>query len=134
MLMKTVLVACALVCVVYSRPQSRNDPRQSGILKYDYDNNGFGRYSFNVDTSDGFHHDQTGEERDVGTENEHPSVYGHYSYVGADGGNYYVEYVADKNGFQPAGKHLPKSAGVSRVGQLGIPSAAIKSLAGNGLG
>ncbi|KAG5865659.1 hypothetical protein JTB14_022803 [Gonioctena quinquepunctata] len=132
--MKAILAVCALVCVVYARPRQSptldNDPRRAVILRYDNDNNGIGTFSFNVDTSDGFHHDQTGELQNEGTDDESQSVYGHYSYIGPDGKNYYVEYIANKDGFQPAGEHLPRSAGVSRVGQLGIPSAAIASLAG----
>lgn len=34
-------------------------------------------------------------------------VRGKFSYVGPDGVLYEVNYVSDKDGFQPKGKHLP---------------------------
>jgi hypothetical protein len=84
-----------------------------------------------VETSDGFRHEQTGELRSPGTDDEALVMRGSYSYVGPDGVTYTVIYVADENGFQPEGEHLPASAGVKK---LGIPAAAQASLIGGGLG
>lgn len=60
------------------------------------------------ETSDGTKHDESGTVQNVGAENEALSVKGSYSYVGDDGVTYTVNYVADENGFQPEGVHLPK--------------------------
>lgn len=84
-----------------------------------------------METSDGFRHEQTGELRNEGTDNQVLVVKGSYSYIGPDGITYTVIYIADENGFQPEGEHLPPSAGVKK---LGIPSAALASLAGGGIG
>ena len=84
-----------------------------------------------METSDGFRHEQTGELRSVDQEGETIVMKGSYSYVGPDGVTYTVVYIADENGFQPEGEHIPASAGVKK---LGIPSAAQASLIGGGLG
>lgn len=84
---------------------------------------------FSVETSDGFEKDEVGEIKNAGREDETLAVTGHYSYVGPDGKTYDVKYTADENGFQPEGEHIPPSAGVKKP-KLGVPSAAIASLAG----
>jgi len=61
-----------------------------------------------VETSDGKRHQEEGELKNAGTENEAMVVRGSYSYVGDDGQTYTVNYIADENGFQPEGAHLPK--------------------------
>lgn len=84
---------------------------------------------FRVETSDGFKKEEQGDIKDPGTDNESLVVTGSYSYVGDDGKTYEVKYTADENGFQPEGEHIPPSAGVKKP-KLGIPSAAVASLAG----
>lgn len=43
----------------------------------------------------------------AGSENEALAVRGQFKYTGADGVVYSVNYVADENGFQAEGAHLP---------------------------
>lgn len=62
---------------------------------------------FSFETSDGQSKQETGELIHPGTENEAIAVRGAYSYVGPDGNVYTVTYIADENGFQPQGVHLP---------------------------
>lgn len=61
------------------------------------------------ETSDGTSAQEQAELKNVGSENEAISVRGSFSFVGADGQTYTVNYIADENGFQPEGAHLPKS-------------------------
>lgn len=70
-----------------------------------YDKNHF---FFSYETSNGISASETAQVQNAGSENEAISARGQYSYVGADGVNYVVQYVADENGFQPQGAHLPK--------------------------
>ncbi|KAJ8976532.1 hypothetical protein NQ317_017939 [Molorchus minor] len=102
------------------------------ILRLDYDNN-IDNYAFDVDTSDGFQHYQRGRivPPQTATEEDSLLVWGSYSYIGPDGRNYTVEYYADKDGFHPAGTHIPPAAG---VGPLGITKGCEASLCGTGLG
>lgn len=85
--------------------------------------------TFRVETSDGFKKEEQGEIKNQGTAEESLAVTGKYSYVGDDGKTYEVKYTADENGYQPEGEHIPPSAGVKKP-KLGIPSAAVASLAG----
>lgn len=59
------------------------------------------------ETSDGKFADEEGHLENAGTDDEAISVHGSYKYTGEDGVTYEVNYVADKNGFQPQGSHLP---------------------------
>jgi len=61
-----------------------------------------------VETSDGKTFIEVGQVNDVGTDDEAISVKGSYSYIGDDGVTYTVNYIADKNGFQPVGAHIPQ--------------------------
>ena len=62
---------------------------------------------FSYETSNGIAADETGEVRNVGAEDEYIAVQGSFKYLGPDGVTYTVTYVADENGFQPQGDHLP---------------------------
>ncbi|XP_023172401.2 larval cuticle protein 65Ag1-like [Drosophila hydei] len=57
--------------------------------------------------SNGVKEESEGQLKDIGTENEAFSVKGSYSFVDDDGVTYEVNYIADENGFQPQGAHLP---------------------------
>lgn len=61
-----------------------------------------------VETSDGQTRSEHAELKNAGLENEHLAVRGSYSWV-LDGVTYTLNYVADENGFQPEGTHLPKT-------------------------
>ncbi|KAI8423927.1 hypothetical protein MSG28_002598 [Choristoneura fumiferana] len=68
-----------------------------------------GTNSGGYETSNGIQQQEQAQLNNVGTENESIAVRGSYSYTGSDGVVYTVTYVADENGFQPQGAHLPKA-------------------------
>ncbi|XP_065088106.1 cuticle protein CP14.6-like [Ochlerotatus camptorhynchus] len=61
--------------------------------------NGDGSYAYNFETSNGI---RAYQRSDNGI-----NANGEFSYVAPDGAEYRVTYVADENGFQPQGAHLP---------------------------
>ncbi|XP_073838770.1 larval cuticle protein 65Ag1-like [Musca autumnalis] len=64
-------------------------------------------FQYAFETSDGTKSEAEGHLNNQGTEQEGIAVRGSYSFVADDGQTYTVEYVADENGFQPQGAHLP---------------------------
>ncbi|EDW33403.1 GL15558 [Drosophila persimilis] len=99
--MKFVIVlAFALFAVAAARPSDVQ------IVRLDSDV-GVEKYSFALETSDGTKKQEDGVLKNTGHEDEAIVVHGSYSFVGDDGVTYTVTYVADENGFQPSGAHLP---------------------------
>ncbi|XP_043488762.1 endocuticle structural glycoprotein SgAbd-4-like [Polistes fuscatus] len=70
-----------------------------------------GSYSFNYETGNGIRVEEKGEPRKSSQnnpENEYTLyVQGSYQYPSSDGSQISLNYVADENGFQPQGEHLP---------------------------
>lgn len=64
-------------------------------------------YNYNFETSDGTKQEQHGTLKHLSPEEDALQVAGSFSYVGDDGQTYTITYVADENGFQPQGAHLP---------------------------
>lgn len=63
---------------------------------------------FRYETSNGISQQEQGQLINAGTDNEAIAVRGQFQYTGPDGVTYTVTYVADENGFQPQGAHIPK--------------------------
>ncbi|XP_041976006.1 endocuticle structural glycoprotein SgAbd-5-like [Aricia agestis] len=108
----------ALLAVASAAPQN---PQDVQIVRYDSNNSGLDSYSFAWELSDGSKHEEQGQLKNQGTENEGIAVQGQYAWVGPDGVLYTVTYVADENGFQPQIEQGPGGA---------IPSAVVASLVG----
>lgn len=60
------------------------------------------------ETSDGISRSEEAEIRNAGTENETLVIKGTISWVAPDGQTYTINFIADENGFQPQGDHIPK--------------------------
>ncbi|XP_077288011.1 endocuticle structural protein SgAbd-6-like [Arctopsyche grandis] len=95
-----------IVAAALAAPQN---PKDVTILRYENDNIGVDGYKFAYETSDGTSRQEQAELKNAGTENEALVVRGTISWIAPDGQKYTLTYVADENGFQPQGDHLPKA-------------------------
>uniref|UniRef100_A0A1B0G043 Cuticle protein n=1 Tax=Glossina morsitans morsitans TaxID=37546 RepID=A0A1B0G043_GLOMM len=104
--MKFFIIFLSLFAFGLAAPPKK--PEQTEILRHDTD---FGidsfRYAFA--TSDGTEAQAEGQLKNAGQEDASLVIRGVYTYIGDDGQTYTVTYLADENGFQPQGDHLPLS-------------------------
>ncbi|XP_058125428.1 larval cuticle protein 65Ag1-like [Anopheles ziemanni] len=98
--MKTVIVFAlfSLIAIVAAAPNNAN------ILRYDNVQDE-SSYKFGFESDDQITRDEEGQ---LKTEEEGLSVRGSYKYVADDGVTYEVQYIADSQGFQPVGDHIPQ--------------------------
>ncbi|XP_063619219.1 flexible cuticle protein 12-like [Cydia splendana] len=104
--MKSFVVFALIVTAVAAAPQ-RSPDADAQVLKYDAENIGVDGYRFAYETSNGIKSEEQAQLNNAGTDNEAIAVRGSFSYTGPDGVVYTVTYIADENGFQPQGAHLP---------------------------
>ncbi|XP_055373353.1 endocuticle structural protein SgAbd-6-like [Condylostylus longicornis] len=105
--MKFIIVFAALFAVVLSAPL--DSPQEAQVLKSEFDNIGVDGYKFAFETSDGTSRQEQAEVKNLGSDEEAISIRGSVSWVDADGQTYSLNYIADENGFQPQGDHIPKA-------------------------
>ncbi|EDV95669.1 larval cuticle protein 65Ag1 [Drosophila grimshawi] len=106
----TVALAIVVACIfagVHGAPPAPAAAAEAQVLRFDSEVQPES-YKFAVETSDGKTHQEEGQLKNLGTEREAIAVRGFYTYVGDDGQTYTLNYVADENGFQPEGAHLPR--------------------------
>ncbi|XP_015517812.1 endocuticle structural glycoprotein SgAbd-8-like [Neodiprion pinetum] len=96
----------ALATVALAAPLDNTTPIP--ILRQAQDGpNPDGSYSWSYETGNGIQAQEQGYLENPGTDAEGMSVQGGYSYTGEDGVPIQVTYIANKDGFQPQGAHLP---------------------------
>ncbi|XP_032310203.1 larval cuticle protein 65Ag1 [Drosophila ananassae] len=100
--MKFAIVLFALFALAVAAPPSQ----EAQILRSDSDV-GPESFQYGFETSDGVKADAQGQLNNIGSDHESLAVRGSFSFVADDGQTYTVNYVADENGFQPQGAHLP---------------------------
>ncbi|XP_037718062.1 larval cuticle protein 65Ag1-like [Drosophila subpulchrella] len=98
--MKFLIVFVALFAVALAAPADEDILRYESIVEPE-------SFAFKWETSGGATAEAEGVVKNPGSDHEALAVKGSYSYEGPDGVTYTVTYIADENGFQPQGEHLP---------------------------
>ena len=62
---------------------------------------------YSSETSDGSFHQAQGQLKQIGKDEAAVVQQGSYRFIADDGQTYTINYVADENGYQPQGAHLP---------------------------
>ncbi|XP_035908183.1 cuticle protein CP14.6-like [Anopheles stephensi] len=104
---QSIVVLSCVVALAFAAPPAPLQKRspaggpdaEATVVAQDQIINEGGSYAYNYETSNGIKARQTSDNGVTAT--------GEYSFVGPDGASYSVVYVADENGFQPQGAHLP---------------------------
>ncbi|XP_001600141.2 cuticle protein CP14.6 [Nasonia vitripennis] len=117
---RLVLVVLAVaLAVASSAPTDSSSPVP--ILRQALDGpNPDGSYNYNYETGDGTKAEESGSLRNVGSENEAIAAQGSYSYTDPEGNVIEVKYIADENGFQPQGAHLPVAPAIPEAIQRAL--------------
>ncbi|XP_037937871.1 endocuticle structural protein SgAbd-6-like [Teleopsis dalmanni] len=97
------LTLIAVIAAVLAAPQGDTE-----ILENSVENIGIGGYSFSYKLSDGTTRTEEAVLNNAGTDKESISITGKVTWVAPDGQTYTLTFVADENGFQPEGAHIPK--------------------------
>ena len=79
------------------------------ILRQEQENNGDGTFRYAYETSDGTRAESSGYIKNPGAPEDETIqvIQGYYQHYSPEGNAYTVSYVADENGFQATGDHLP---------------------------
>ncbi|CAH1369009.1 unnamed protein product [Tenebrio molitor] len=102
--MKVILALCALLAAVCA--QQPNEPVP--IVKYDNEGvNADGSYQWSYETGNGIVAQEQGQLKNAGSEGEASEVQGSAQWTAPDGTPISISYVANEDGFQPQGDHLP---------------------------
>merc|ERR1712035_156322 len=109
--MKSMLLVALFVAVAAAYPHELDAEYKEpiAITKYGSVSDETGQYSYNFEAANGIKMSEEGEQKHVGDKLEegYGSVArGSYSYE-LEGDTYTINWVADENGYQPTGAHLP---------------------------
>jgi len=88
----------------FSTPSIRPSPRRPTPY---YPGSKKSLYNYNYNTDTGIQVQEEGYLNNMGTDQEILEARGSYNYIDNDGNTFQVSYVANEDGFQPEGAHLP---------------------------
>ncbi|XP_068630805.1 endocuticle structural glycoprotein ABD-4-like isoform X2 [Battus philenor] len=78
------------------------------IIRQEHVQNPDGSYKWSYETGNGIQAEELGYIKNLGVpEQEAQTAQGQYQYTAPDGQVIQLKYVADENGFQPQGSHIP---------------------------
>ncbi|EDV36219.1 uncharacterized protein Dana_GF12852 [Drosophila ananassae] len=92
-----------LISVVQARPQGDQIP----IIRQEQEVNFDGSYKYSYETGNGINAEEEGYLKNPGTDNAGQVAQGSFMYTSPEGIPIRITYLADENGFQPQGDHLP---------------------------
>lgn len=98
-------VFLGLLAAAVAAPQAQTEPIP--IVRQESDINPDGSYSWSYETGNGIAAEEKGALKNAGGEEPSLDVQGQFQYQSDDGSNIQLTYVANENGFQPQGAHLP---------------------------
>ncbi|XP_037074667.1 cuticle protein CP14.6-like [Pollicipes pollicipes] len=105
--MKLVLLAVVVAVAAAAPDRSYEAPKVYEILKQESELRDDQSYDSHFETENGIYASESGRPVEGYGDEESYDVNGEFSYTGPYGVVYKVVYVADANGFQPQGDHLP---------------------------
>ncbi|RZB39896.1 Chitin bind 4 domain containing protein [Asbolus verrucosus] len=108
--MNSLVIFMAIVgCVVGQRgPYRQPTPGQPiAILRQSQDVNFDGSYQWSYETENGIAAQEQGVLKNANSPDPIEEAQGSYQYTAPDGTPISVQYIANENGFQPQGAHLP---------------------------
>ncbi|XP_039957924.1 endocuticle structural glycoprotein SgAbd-3 [Bactrocera tryoni] len=98
--MKLLLVVCLCITSTLAKEEVQLISNEA-MVEYD------GKFHYHYELGDGSKASQDGVLKKVDAEHDGESIEGKFAFVADDGKEYLVSYIADENGYQPVGAHLP---------------------------
>ncbi|CAH0727811.1 unnamed protein product, partial [Brenthis ino] len=115
--MKSFVLIVLFAAVAFAAPQGSTEPIP--ILRQDSQVNADGSYQYAFETGNGISADEKGDLKKVG-DVDALEVSGQFQYPSEDGSNIQLTYIANENGFQPQGAHLPTAPPVPEAIQRAL--------------
>ncbi|XP_051174452.1 endocuticle structural glycoprotein SgAbd-8-like [Leptopilina boulardi] len=101
-----VILLAALVAVTLAQQQSGSTPIP--IIRQSQEGpNPDGSYKWSYEAGNGIAAEEEGHVKNAGSDNEAMEAVGQFSYTDPEGNKIQLEYIANEEGFQPKGAHLP---------------------------
>ncbi|XP_018574964.1 endocuticle structural glycoprotein SgAbd-8-like [Anoplophora glabripennis] len=111
--MKTLVILWTLINCAFSqsgvRPLRQSQPpgQAANIIRESNEVNIDGSYQWSFEADNGISAQESGQIKNANSQDPIEEAQGSFQYTGPDGAAIQLQYVANENGFQPQGAHLP---------------------------